>query len=94
LRLRVGRACLQNSDAALFCGAQPLLPESGLADPWFALQQQRLTARGDIRQKRFEREQLFAPADDLNWHGTLLAGPQIVHVVWYAYKTPIAGVAA
>ena len=70
LRLRVGRACLQNSDAALSCVAQPLLPESRLADPCVALQQQRLTARGDIRQKRSEREQLFAPADDLNCHAT------------------------
>ena len=64
------------------------MPKSGFADPWVALQQQRLTARGDIRQKRFEREQLFAPADDLNCHATLPDGPQIVHGVTCAHKTP------
>jgi hypothetical protein len=32
------------------------LPESGLADAGVALQQQRLAARRNVRQKRFERE--------------------------------------
>jgi hypothetical protein len=73
LRLRLGRAGPQHPEVAFRCDAQCLLPEHRLPDPGMALHQQRMPAGRHGLEKRLERQQLVAPADDLGSHRSLPA---------------------
>jgi hypothetical protein len=64
----MGRARRQDAEAALASEPIALLPKRGLADSRIALEQQCVSAGRRSLQESIEREQLLAPADDLDCH--------------------------
>src|SRR5438270_13745162 len=67
----MGRARRQDAEAVLAGEPTPLLPERCLANPGVTLEQQCLPAVGHSTQEAIERQQLFTPAYEVDWHRTL-----------------------